>query len=191
MAQTCKKCGAPLDLVRPAGIILSCPECKVSLEIHLSPEGNLLIQAAGTSTSSVLPRPPGLHISQLDLFFHWEKVEKSVAESLGNPILGQCALCRGSIYLEKGNEVVVECEYCGGHTPVKAEGLLLWKKEEVLTFPSSVLSFVKKIARPLDSDDRMRAILKYLHLYRWFLIALSAILLALAMLALRGLLWPS
>ena len=93
--------------------------------------------------------------------------------------------------LEKGSEVVVECEYCGGHTPVKADGLMLWKKEEVLTFPSSVLSFVKKIARPLDSDDRMRAILKYLHLYRWFLIALSAILVALAMFALRGLLWPS
>jgi hypothetical protein len=188
--QTCKKCGAPLDLVRPTGIILPCPECKVSLEIHPSLEGSLLINAAGASTSSVLPRPSGLHISQLDLFFHWERVEKSVAESLGNPILGQCALCKGNICLEKGNEVLVECGYCGGHTPVKAEALMLWKKDEPPTFPSSILSFAKKIARPLDSDDRMRAILKYLHLYRWLLIALFAIILGLAMFALRGVLWP-
>lgn len=188
--QTCKKCGAPLDLVRPGGIILLCPECKVPLHIHSSAEGNLLIEAAGTSTSSVLPRAPGLHISQLDLFFHWEKVEKSVAESLGNPILGPCALCKGNIYLEKGKEVVVECGYCGGRTPVRAEDLVLWRKEEVRTFPASVLSFIKKMARPLDSDDRKRAIVKYLYLYRWFLIALFAILLALAAFALRGFLWP-
>jgi hypothetical protein len=161
------------------------------LEIHPSPEGNLFIEAAGSSPSSVLPRPPGLHISQLDLFFHWERVEKSVAESLGKPILGQCALCKGNIYLEKGNEVVVECGYCGGHTPVKAEGLPLWNREATPAFPTSILSFLKKIARPLDSDDRMRAIVKYLHLYRWFLVALFAILLGLAVFALRGLLWPS
>jgi hypothetical protein len=68
---------------------------------------------------------------------------------------------------------------------------MLWKKDEPPTFPASILSFAKKIARPLDSDDRMRAILKYLHLYRWLLIALFGILLGLAMFALRGVLWPS
>ena len=189
--RTCRKCGAPLDLVRPAGIVLPCPECKATLEIRPSAEGNLLIEAAGASTSSVLPRKPGLHINQLDLFFHWEKVEESVAESQGNPILGRCALCKGNIYLEKGNEVVVECEYCRGRTPVMAEDLMLWKKGEAVGFPASILSFLKKIVRPLDSDERMRAILKFLHLYRWFLAAFFAVLLILVVFALRGLLTPN
>ena len=187
----CKKCGAPLDLVRPAAIILLCVDCKASLEIRFSPEGNLLIEAAGAPTSSLPLRPPGMHISQLDLFFRWEKVERSVAESLKNPLLGQCPLCKTNIYVEKGNQVMVECEYCGGKTPLGAEELVLRKKEEVLTFPASMLSFIKKMARPLDSENKKQVVLRYLRLYRWLLIVLVVVLLALAIFALRRLLWPS
>jgi hypothetical protein len=187
----CKKCGAPLDLVRPVAILLPCSGCRTSLEIRFSPEGNLMIEAAGTSTSSLPLRRADIHISQLDLFFHWEKVEKSVAESLKNPLLGQCPLCRAGIYLEKGNEVVVECEYCGGKTPLAAEELTLRKKEEVLTFPATVLSFIKKIARPLDTEEKKQVVLRYLRVYRWLLLALMVILLGLAVIALRSLLRPS
>jgi len=186
--RTCRKCGVPLDLVRPATIILPCPECKVSLEIRSSSEGNFLIQAAGAQTSSVLRRPESLHLSQLDLFFRWEKVEKSVTQSMENPILGQCSLCKGDIFLGKTEQAVVECEYCGGRTPVKAEELMTWKKEADLTFPASLLSFIKKMARPLDLEERKRVTLKYLHLYRWLFIILLAALLLLAVFALRGLL---
>lgn len=189
--RNCKKCGAPLDLVRPASVNLLCPECKVSLNIRSSPEGNLFIEAAGAPASSVPPRQTSLHISQLDLFFHWERVERSVTESLESPILGQCPLCKGEIYLDKTDQVVVECEYCGGRTPLRAEDLMLWKKEEALSFPSSLLSFVKKIVRPLDSEERRRVALRYLRLYRWLLILALAILVALAIFVLRGLLSAS
>jgi len=186
----CKKCGAPLDLVRPAAVIVPCADCKAPLEIRFSPEGHLLIETAGASSPSLPVRPVGIQISQLDLFFHWEKVERSVAESLENPLLGQCPLCKGSVYLEKGNEAVVECEYCGGKTPLGTEELMLRKKEEVVSFPASILSFMKKMARPLNTEDKKQVILKYLRLYRWILILLLAILLALAIFALKGLFSP-
>ncbi|MDH7500882.1 MAG: hypothetical protein QHH30_10940 [candidate division NC10 bacterium] len=186
----CKKCGAPLDLVRPAAIILPCADCKASLEIRFSPEGHLLIEAAGASVSSLSGRPMEIQISQLDLFFHWEKVERSVAESLENALLGQCPLCKGNIYLEKGREVTVECEYCGGKTPLEGGSLMLRKKEEVLTFPASLLSLVKKMARPLNTEDKKQVILKYLRLYRWLLILLIATLLLLVIFVFKGLLFP-
>lgn len=186
----CKKCGAPLDLVRPPAIILPCSDCKASLEIRFSPEGHLLIEAVGASTSSLSTRPVGIQISQLDLFFHWEKVERSVAESLESPLLGQCPLCKRNIYLEKGNQVVVECDYCGGKTPLGAEELTLRKKEEVLTFPASLLSLMKRIVRPLDSEDKKQVILKYFRLYRWLLILVVVVLLVILVFAFKSLFSP-
>jgi uncharacterized protein YbaR (Trm112 family) len=186
--KSCKKCGAPLDLVRPACILLPCPQCKTSLEIRFSPEGGILLEAAGASSPSLSSRPRGVHISQLDLFFHWEKVEKSVAQSLDAPILGRCPLCKGNVYLEKASSVVMECEYCGGKTPVQAEELTLSKKEESLSFPSSLLSFGKRIARHLNIEDRKRLILKYLHLYRWLLVSVVAVAFLLFWIILRRLL---
>jgi hypothetical protein len=186
--KSCKKCGAPLDLARPTCILLPCPQCKTSLEIRCSPEGSILIEAAGGSSPSLSVRPHGVHLSQLDLFFHWEKVEKSVAESLDAPILGRCPLCKGNVFLGKASSVVVECEYCGGKTPVQAEELTLSKKEESLGFPSSLLKFIKGIARPLNIEDRKRLTLKYLHLYRWLLVSVVAVAFLLFWIILRRLL---
>jgi hypothetical protein len=72
-----------------------------------------------------------------------------------------------------------------------AEELTLRKKEEVLTFPATVLSFIKKIARPLDTEEKKQVVLRYLRVYRWLLLALMVILLGLAVIALRSLLRPS
>jgi ABC-type Fe3+-siderophore transport system permease subunit len=47
------------------------------------------------------------------------------------------------------------------------------------------------MARPLYSENKKQVVLRYLRLYRWLLIVLVVVLLALAIFALRRLLWPS
>lgn len=187
MIRNCKKCGAPLDLVRPAAIRFPCPECQAPLEIHFSPEGHLFIETDACSTSSASSKSQALNINQLDLFFHWEKVERSVNESLQEASLGRCPLCKGDIFLIKANQVAVECEYCGGKNPLPAEELRVGKKKAAPSLPATLLSYIKRMARPLDLEGRKRMVLRYLRFYRGLLLLVLSIILGLAIYALYGL----
>lgn len=177
-----------MDLVRPAAILLPCARCQAPLEIRFSVEGNLLIEAGGAPPTCLPLKTKDIQISQLDLFFHWEKVEQSVAESLKSPYLGSCPLCHSGLYLEKDKQVVVECEYCGGKTAVAAEDLHLRRKEEVPTLPASILSLLRRIARPVNDEEKKQVVLRYLRLYRWLLLMVGGALVLIVFIILRGIL---